>query len=630
MPETLWKTFYAKPGPDEKFYRPLPCLTFALNWYYGRDDVTGYHAVNIVIHILTAFFLYLTIFNLFKSPNIEDKFKGNGHFIALLSAALWAVNPIQTQAVTYIVQRMAIMAAMFYILGINFYIKGRLADVRSKQMLFYTGCLLSFLLALGSKENTILLPFSLILVEIIFFQKSGSLGEKKKIVWAALASTIFILFLFGGLLFLMKRDPLNYINQLSEIRPFSICERLLTEPRIVLKYLSQIFYPAPYRLSIEHDVLLSTSLFKPWPALPAILVVIGLVGFGISQIRKRPLIAFGELVFEHRNYLPSFLLFLPESAGMKHLLDFYAEKRRSVNALIIVFVILVLACLGWSTYIRNKAWANDRTLWIDAAVKAPGNARPLNVLAIELAWGENVTPNRYEKAIVLFKKSLFLNKPRNFLEADIIGNIASIYYHRNEYQKAVKLYKQALEISPGFLKVRYDLIKPLVLMEKWEEASENADMLISNSKGYINYNYFNIKGFILLWQKKPKEALRYFRKALSLAPNESNILINTSVALSLMGSHKNAEWFLHRAAQKSSGDIMIYFSLIENSLRADDESNAEKYTEKLFTLFSLKTIETNLEALSRNRRSAPVSQELIYPIIKRKLMKISDNFKLLE
>ncbi len=57
MPETLWKTFYAKPGPDEKFYRPLPCLTFALNWYYGRDDVTGYHAVNIVFAAKAFFFI---------------------------------------------------------------------------------------------------------------------------------------------------------------------------------------------------------------------------------------------------------------------------------------------------------------------------------------------------------------------------------------------------------------------------------------------------------------------------------------------------------------------------------------------------------------------------------------------
>jgi len=648
MPETLWKTFFAKPGPVEKFYRPLPCLTFALNWHYGRDDVTGYHAVNIVIHILTAFFLYLTILNLFRSPNLENKFKESEHFIALLSAALWAVNPIQTQAVTYIVQRMAIMAAMFYMLGINFYIKGRLADAKSKKILFYTGCLLSFLFALGSKENAILLPLSIILVEIIFFQKSGSLGEKKKIVWAALASTIFILFLFGGLLFLMKKDPLNYLNQLSEIRPFSFSERLLTEPIVVLNYLSQIFYPAPHRLSIEHDVLLSTSLFEPWTTLPAILIIFCIVGIGLSQIRKRPLIAFGilffflnhivestilplELVFEHRNYLPSFFLFLPMSAGMKHLINFYAEKRRSMYALIIVFMILLLACLGWSTYIRNKAWANDKTLWIDAAAKAPGNARPLNVLAIELAWGENVTPHRYEKALVFFKKSLLLNKPRKFLEADIIGNIASIYFHRNEYQKAVKLYKQALEISPEFLKVRYDLIKPLILMEKWEEASKNADLLISNSKGYINDDYFNIKGFILLWQKKPKEALRYFRKALSLAPNKSNILINTGVALSLMGSHKNAEWFLHRAAQNSiGGDIMIYFSLIENSLRADDVASADKYTEKLFASFNLKTIKANLNILSRNYRFAPVSQKLIAPIIKNKLMEISDNFKLLE
>ncbi len=646
-PKTIWKTFFASPD-GEKLFRPFPCLTFALNWYFDKNNVTGYHVVNIVIHVLTAFFLYLTILNLFKSPNLEPKFKGNQNFIAFLTAAIWAMNPIQTQAVTYIVQRMTVMAAMFYILGINFYIKGRLEELKSRQVMFFVGCFLSFLLALGSKENSILLPFSLILVEIIFFQKSGVLNGNKKIVLVACASTIFILFLSGMLFFLMKRDPLNYLNHLAEIRPFSIYERLLTEPRIVLKYLSQIFYPAHYRLSIEHDVVLSTSLIKPWTTLPAIFVVSGLIVFGFFQFRKRPLVAFAihffflnhivestiiplELVFEHRNYLPSAFLFLPISAGIKNLLNFYAEKRRSIFALMIVFVIFLLVYPGLNTYIRNETWKNETTLWLDAAAKAPGSYRPLSILAIQLAWGENITPNRYKKALMLFEKSLLLNKPRNLIEADILGNIGSVYFQQNEYQQAIKFYKQALEINPEFLKIRYDLIKPLILMGKWDEASENADMLIANSNGYINNDYFNIKGFILLWQKKPEQALKYFNKALSIAPKKSNILLNAGVALSLTGSHKKAEWLLLSAAQYSSvNDIMVYFSLIENSLRANDVVNTDKYTQKLLTLFDQKTIETNLSILSKNYRFPPVSKGLIAPIIKTKLMKISENNELIE
>ena len=90
-----------------QLYRPVPMLTFALNWYIGKDNVFGYHIVNNAIHLVTTFFLFLTVLNLLMSPNLKGKYQGNEYAIAFLSAILWAVNPIQTQAVTYIVQRMA-------------------------------------------------------------------------------------------------------------------------------------------------------------------------------------------------------------------------------------------------------------------------------------------------------------------------------------------------------------------------------------------------------------------------------------------------------------------------------------------------------------------------------------------
>ena len=117
-------TFFANPVPgrSNQIYRPVACLTFALNWYFGQQDVRGYHIVNISIHLLTAFFLYLTVLSVFETPNLKNRFSGNQQFIAFLTAALWAVNPVQTQAVDYIVQRMTILAALFYLLGIYLYI----------------------------------------------------------------------------------------------------------------------------------------------------------------------------------------------------------------------------------------------------------------------------------------------------------------------------------------------------------------------------------------------------------------------------------------------------------------------------------------------------------------------------
>ena len=176
-PQSLVKTLFTDPTHPGKIgkqlYRPIPCLTFAINWYFGKDGVGGYHAVNLAVHILTGFVLFLAILNMLGTPNLERRFNTNAYLIALLAAVLWAVSPIQTQAVTYIVQRMASMAAFFYILSMFFYIKCRSSNVPLNRILLFLGCILSFLFALGSKENTITLPAALLLVEVVCFQNLG-------------------------------------------------------------------------------------------------------------------------------------------------------------------------------------------------------------------------------------------------------------------------------------------------------------------------------------------------------------------------------------------------------------------------------------------------------------------------
>jgi hypothetical protein len=103
-PESLKKTFFASHDQGEyrgeSIFRPAAMLSFALNWYFGKDDVTGYHLVNIFIHILATFFLFLSVYTLLDAPNVREQFKTNRYPIALLSAVLWSIHPIQIQAVT--------------------------------------------------------------------------------------------------------------------------------------------------------------------------------------------------------------------------------------------------------------------------------------------------------------------------------------------------------------------------------------------------------------------------------------------------------------------------------------------------------------------------------------------------
>ena len=141
-PQSLCKSL--QHPEKETLWRPLAHLSFALNWFAGRDDVFGYHLVNVLIHLLSACVLYLTISTLLRTPNLQSKYSATSHFISSLATVLWMINPIQTQAVTYIVQRMTLLASFFFITGIYCYLLARLAGSKRQRILMFVCCAASF------------------------------------------------------------------------------------------------------------------------------------------------------------------------------------------------------------------------------------------------------------------------------------------------------------------------------------------------------------------------------------------------------------------------------------------------------------------------------------------------------
>ena len=202
MPKTLWHTFFAKPGHFGTLYRPVACFTFAVNWLIGWNNPFGYHLVNIGLHGLTAFLIYLVVVRLFQTPAlIQQSERLNPHRVALLCALLWAMHPLQTQAVTYIVQRMAQLAAFFYLAAMLFYIKGRLTRNFKESWFYFGGCGLFGILGLMSKENAAMLPLTLMLVEICFFKQDYFKIKTRWLVLIGLAIA-FITYVLGVYMFL--------------------------------------------------------------------------------------------------------------------------------------------------------------------------------------------------------------------------------------------------------------------------------------------------------------------------------------------------------------------------------------------------------------------------------------------
>ena len=623
-PESIVGTFYANPVSAGNLYRPVANLTFALNWYVGKNNVVGYHMVNVAVHWITSLLLYLTIINLYRTPKLRRHNEStSGCLIAILAAALWAANPIQTQAVNYIVQRMALLAAMFYLCGVYFYIKLRLAHRASIRITHGVILFISFLLAVGSKENAAMLPVVLILVEMIFFQDLSLLKNRRVFLSLAVGSGILVFFV-GSTIF-MKGNLLFFLDGYAS-RPFSLTERIMTEPRIMVHYLSQIFYPLPTRLSIQHDILISTSLFKPWSTLPSIAFVLLLIGIGISQLRKRPLVAFGvlfyflnhliestliplELIFEHRNYLPSLFLFWPISYGLVRLMNYYRNKKPTMSAMIASFAVLLLVVLGSATYIRNVAWATEKSLWEDAAQKAPQSSRPLYRLAdVYFKSGQ------LDLSAALLQKGFSL---RHHLpkQGQVLyyNNMGNIFRKKQMYEKAIQFFNIALEIQPTFTTVRENLLVALIESGRWDEASKQVDILLT--KRPPRHYYLNLRGHIWVQNRRPDKAISVFKKALQRKPHDRNCLLNYGAALSLTGAFEQANEILIRANSFFPNDVVILLWLVENNLKAGRKYTAEEYLKGLLTTYGTDRLVNFLQEYPQNNFSIPLSSELLIPAI---------------
>lgn len=628
-PSTIFNSVFNHSFDNLLFYRPIPNITLAVNWYFGKDDVTGYHAVNIAIHLFTAFFLYLAIFNLFNTPKLTDRYMGDKRFIALLAATLWAANPIHTQAVTYIVQRMAAMAALFYIIGIFFYLKARLCNSLKKKIVLFSGFLIAFLMAVGSKENAVILPVSILLIEIIFFQSIFDFKTIKKLLFLGWL-LVLVISLMGFILFL-KGDFVSHVLDIYETRNFTLFERLITEPRVVVFYLSQIFYPIADRLSIDHDIVLSTSFFSPWSTLPAIFFIIFSTMIAFWQINKSPLFSFAvlfffvnhiiessiiplELVFEHRNYLPSLFLFLPIAAGLKWLIDYYSKE--IMGGVLIGFVIVLISMLGMGTYIRNLAWIDEKTLWEDTIEKAPGRARGYQNLAATYY----ASINNYDKILELSEKAMYLeDNTRYKAEVLSLANMANVYAkHKKNYEKVIQIYNRILSINPENFSAKYHLTLALIQTEQLEEAIKYVDQLLSEHPESINY--LNTKAFILLKQEEPEEAIKYLTKTIKIDPDNEKTLLNLGVAKSMIKKYRSAQQYLKRIPDKSENIILAKFLFIETFLKAGDKHRAEIYAEKLASRFSPANIQNSLKQLNIGGLQWPVATDLISLIIADKLV----------
>ncbi len=375
--------------------RQLSMLSFALNHYAFGDSVWALKAVNLSLHLAVGALLLMLLGRLLTilTPRPLQGRPGVP-MLAIAVVGCWLVHPINLTSVLYVSQRMTILSALFTVAGMLVYVAGRTEMLRGGR--FGVGrvalLLACLFLAFVSKENGVLLiPFVLLLEWAVF----GGLGGRGR-----MSRTLFLtlcVLAMGALLLasLLVDIDLSRLADSYGGRPFTLVERVLTEARVLVWYISLVLVPVPSRMGLWHDdFVVSVSLWQPWTTLPSVLLVAALLAVAIGLRKRAPLVSLGlawffvghslestifplELVHEHRNYLAS--------AGILLLVVGAFAAVTSVRPRL-KWTMLVLLGVSFAAHLGMRAyhWRSGLSHALHEYENHPASVRASHRLALEL------------------------------------------------------------------------------------------------------------------------------------------------------------------------------------------------------------------------------------------------------
>lgn len=398
-------------------FRPVASMTFALDWWRGGGAAAPFLVTNLVLHILTAWAVLALLL----------RATGGTARPALVACALaalwWAAQPIHVQAVSYVVQRMTELAALFSVLCLWAWIKARSGG--SLRLPWFGLSLACLALAALSKENAWITPLLVLMAEFLVLRPQGPLLRSR---FDRVLLALPVLAALGALADIVLDGPLSrWALYGYGGRDFTLVERVLTQPKVVLFHVSQILWPLPGRFSLEHDAVIVRSA-TDWQFLVPLAVILAwcALGLRLAAIPRRRLVAFFmlwvpvtlliestvvplELVFEHRMYLPAVGFAGLLAIGLHHAFETGGSRPLTLGAAALVAAHTLFALAA--THHRIPQWRSEAALYEQATRVAPNSHRAWNHLGIALLGqrrGESVPPERYARALQAFGRAIEL------------------------------------------------------------------------------------------------------------------------------------------------------------------------------------------------------------------------------
>ncbi len=507
--------------------RPVANITFALNHLFGRYNVAGYHVVNVAVHLVNGVLVYLFARITFGLCFAElAGSRGRRGFMSLASALFFVAHPLQTQSVTYIVQRMNSMATLFTLVALLLYLRGRLRP--AGRYAVWLGACVCWIVALGCKQIAAPLPLAILLYEFCFLRTAAARLSRRQL--GALLGLVAV----GGVIVcvLFGDDALRALREQYAYRDFTLGQRVLTQFRVVGFYASLLVFPYPARLNLTHDLATSQSLIEPATTLLWIAGMGVLGGMAALMARRHRLMVFCllwvaihliiessifplEMIFEHRMYLPLVGPALAVSGFLYVTLG--ATSWRAVG----VTSVVVLA-LGIGTVIRNGVWLEPKTLWLDASAKSPGNSRAQNNLGNTFKNEGNV-----EEAMVRFHEALRLD-PRN---ARAMNNMGNALRDLDRDEEAIERYRDAIAVGPDRAEVQFNLGNALRDRQRIDESIDALRRAVELKPDFVSAHY-NL-GLSLAQTEDVDGAIHHFQIVMKLDPDFADVEHNLEAVLQM-------------------------------------------------------------------------------------------------
>jgi len=503
-------------------------FTLSLNYFFHGTSVVGYHITNVAIHILNGFLVYLIINNILGLTHFRHKLSGRyRNIVSILSSLIFVCHPVQVNAITYIVQRTASLAALFYFLAVFLFIKYRLTD----KVRYFILMMVTIVLAMFTKENTITIPFMLLVIELMFFLNDGKTSWLKRVtVFLIIFATVPIIpctnLVLKGY---SQSDPDVSFKASTSMDRF---QYFYTQLNVIRVYIRQLFIPDNLNFDYSNDFPISETIWDNYSYVSfIILLIIGLIG--LFNIKRNKLMSFGifwffiglsiessfisikDVYFEHRLYLPivGFIIFLIGFAfsEQKHVTRLYLFKKP------VLFFIVASCCMiciySGLTLQRNYIFSDGIRLWSDVVEKAPGSDRAHSVLGTKYLDSYEADSEKNKEHLALAEIELKKAIELNYNNSTAHTNLSKVYLLKGKYEECIEEANKANRISKS--KYAYHNIglayKKLGKIDKANDAFLEGYKL-DNKCSFIlkdlGYAYYEKKDF--------KNAKYYFEEYLKL------------------------------------------------------------------------------------------------------------------